>query len=58
MDTTIAATKTDVYKNGEIIYTYLGLSSGVRVLLTVLILLPSVAMLAIGLVVTVRRRQR
>ena len=58
VDTTIAATKTDVYKNGEIIYTYLGLSSGVRVLLTVLILLPSVAMLAIGLVVTVRRRQR
>ena len=58
VDTSISETKTEIYKSGQVVRTYFGLTSGARAILTVLILLPSLAMLVLGLVVTVRRRHR
>ncbi len=58
VDITISPTKKDVYKNGKIVYTYLGLSRGDIAVWTVLLLLPSLAALGAGLFVLVRRRYR
>ncbi len=58
VDTTISPTKKDVYKNGKIVYTYLGLSGSDIAVWTVVLLLPSLASLGAGLFVLIRRRYR
>ena len=58
VDTAISPTRKDVYKNGKLVYTYLGLSRGDIAAWTVLILLPSLISLGAGIFVLVRRRYR
>ena len=58
VDTTISPTKKDVYKNGKIVYTYLGLTGGDIAVWTVLLLLPSLVSLGVGIFMLVRRRYR
>ena len=54
----ISSTDKDVYENGKLVFTYLGLTPTAAVWWTVLILSPAVAVLAVGAVRLVRRRHR
>ncbi len=54
----MSATKKDVYENGKLVFTYLGLTPSAAVWWTVLLLSPAVAVLAVGAVRLIRRRHR
>ncbi len=54
----ISAVDTPVYESGEIVRTYYGLTAQAAILYTVLIMLPPLALVVIGTVRCVRRRNR
>ena len=54
----IYSVDTPVYDSGEIVRTYYGLTAGAAIAYTALILLPPLALLVVGTVLCVRRRNR
>lgn len=58
VSTEMSSSQKDVYENGKLVFTYLGITPAAAVWWTVLILSPAVAVLAVGAVRLIRRRHR
>ena len=58
VSTEMSSSQKDVYENGKLVFTYLGITPAAAVWWTVLILSPAVAILAVGAVRLIRRRHR
>ncbi|MBO7292507.1 MAG: Gldg family protein [Clostridia bacterium] len=54
----LGATEREVWKDGELVYTYLAMNSTKAVVYTVLLLLPSLVLCGIGIYCCVRRKHR